>query len=185
MADMEEESGGPPQIKLGDASVAAPFTSKLSHVAAVSTIIRQGRCTLVATTQMYKILASNCLISAYSLSVQYLDGVKFGDYQMTIQGMCMSACFLCISRAKVSRSTAIDSFMTGCVSLIICIVLQPVERLSKERPQGSIFNGYVVVTVMGQFICHLAALIYITNLCEQTSPYVFFGIVLNEQEKCA
>lgn len=146
MADMEEESGGPPQIKLGDASVAAPFTSKLSHVAAVSTIIRQGRCTLVATTQMYKILASNCLISAYSLSVQYLDGVKFGDYQMTIQGMCMSACFLCISRAK------------------------PVERLSKERPQGSIFNGYVVVTVMAQFFCHLAALIYITALCEKTSP---------------
>ncbi|KAG0149092.1 hypothetical protein CROQUDRAFT_89665 [Cronartium quercuum f. sp. fusiforme G11] len=146
MADMEEESGGPPQIKLGDASVAAPFTSKLSHVAAVSTIIRQGRCTLVATTQMYKILASNCLISAYSLSVQYLDGVKFGDYQMTIQGMCMSACFLCISRAK------------------------PVERLSKERPQGSIFNGYVVVTVLAQFLCHLAALIYITGLCEQTSP---------------
>ncbi|KAI8459835.1 Ca2+-transporting ATPase [Phakopsora pachyrhizi] len=146
MADMEENSEGPPQIKLGDASVAAPFTSKLSHVSAVSTIIRQGRCTLVTTTQMYKILASNCLISAYSLSVQYLDGVKFGDYQMTIQGVCMSACFLCISRAK------------------------PVEKLSKERPQGSIFNVYVVVTVLGQFLCHLSALVYITQLCEKTSP---------------
>lgn len=117
-----DEENEPPKIKLGDASCAAPFTSKLSNVSAgrfseaiasysfadsghavVTNIIRQGRCTLVATTQMYLILGLNALITAYSLSVQYLDGIKFGDYQVTITGILMSVCFYCISRAKVRR----------------------------------------------------------------------------------
>ncbi|THU93320.1 cation-transporting ATPase [Dendrothele bispora CBS 962.96] len=145
LAEMEGEDEVP-KIKLGDASCAAPFTSKLSHVSAVTHIIRQGRCTLVATIQMYKILALNCLITAYSLSVQYLDGIKFGDYQVTITGMLMSVCFLCISRAK------------------------PVEKLSRERPLGNIFNLYVFLSILLQFALHIATLVYITNLSHTYEP---------------
>lgn len=109
MMEQEIDDNEPPTIKLGDASVAAPFTSKLANVVAIPNIIRQGRCTLVATIQMYKILALNCLITAYSLSVIYLDGIKFGDGQVTISGMLMSVCFLSISRAKVC-----NPMLSGC-----------------------------------------------------------------------
>ncbi|KAF2732913.1 hypothetical protein EJ04DRAFT_577991 [Polyplosphaeria fusca] len=145
-SELSELDNEPPTIKLGDASVAAPFTSKLANVIAIPNIIRQGRCTLVATIQMYKILALNCLISAYSLSVLYLDGIKFGDGQVTISGMMMSVCFLSISRAK------------------------PVEQLSKERPQHNIFNFYIIGSVLGQFAIHIVTLIYVSQYVQRTDP---------------
>lgn len=130
----------------------------------VSHIIRQGRCTLVATIQMYKILALNCLITAYSLSVQYLDGIKFGDYQVTINGMLMSVCFLCISRAQVRCMYPFRRLAD-----VSCVV-QPVEKLSRERPLGNIFNFYVLLSVLIQFALHIVSLVYITNLAHFYEP---------------
>ncbi len=163
LMEQELDESEPPKIKLGDASVAAPFTSKLANVVAIPNIIRQGRCTLVATIQMYKILALNCLISAYSLSVLYLEGIKFGDGQVTISGVLMSVCFLSISRAKVCHSIhSPDSYSDN--------ISQSVEGLSKERPQPNIFNPYIIGSVLGQFAIHIATLIYISNYVEQIDP---------------
>ncbi|KAK5045924.1 hypothetical protein LTR84_008710 [Exophiala bonariae] len=146
MMENELDDNEPPTIKLGDASVAAPFTSKLANVISIPNIIRQGRCTLVATIQMYKILALNCLISAYSLSVIYLAGIKFGDGQVTISGMMMSVCFLSISRAR------------------------PVEALSRERPQPNILNAYILGSVLGQFAIHCGTLIYLSRVVYSIVP---------------
>lgn len=147
----DAEDDDVPTLKLGDASVAAPFTSKLSSVSTVTHIVRQGRCALVSTIQMYKILALNCLISAYSLSVLYLAGIKFGDGQSTISGILLSVCFLSISRGR------------------------PIEKLSKERPQDGIFNTYIMGSILGQFAVHIITLIYITReiyILEPREPQV-------------
>lgn len=146
MDEGNEDDNEAPVLKLGDASIAAPFTSKLANVAAISNIIRQGRCALVSTIQMYKILALNCLISAYSLSVLYLAGIKFGDGQATISGMLLSVCFLSISRGKA------------------------IDKLSKQRPQPGIFNIYIMGSILGQFAVHIVTLIYITNRVYELEP---------------
>ncbi|KAJ2721910.1 putative cation-transporting ATPase 1 [Coemansia sp. Benny D115] len=146
MMQMDTMEDDVPVLKFGDASVAAPFTSKLGSINAICNIIRQGRSTLVATTQMYKILGLTCLISAYSLSVMYLEGIKFGDWQATIMGALMSVCFLCISKSS------------------------PLEKLSKERPQPNILSVYMLLTVLGQFAVHVLALVYLTLEVRKHEP---------------
>ncbi|PPR98542.1 hypothetical protein GOBAR_AA22124 [Gossypium barbadense] len=95
MNELNEEGDGrsAPIVKLGDASMASPFTAKHASVAPTTDIIRQGRSTLVTTLQMFKILGLNCLATAYVLSVMYLDGVKLGDVQATISGVFTAAFF--------------------------------------------------------------------------------------------
>ncbi|KAJ2802748.1 putative cation-transporting ATPase 1, partial [Coemansia furcata] len=146
MMQMDTMEDDVPVLKFGDASVAAPFTSKLGSITAICNIIRQGRSALVATTQMYKILGLNCLISAYNLSVLYLEGIKYGDWQATIMGALMSVCFLCISKSS------------------------PLEKLSRERPQKNILTVYMLLTVLGQFAVHVAALVFLTLEVRKYEP---------------
>jgi len=42
--------------------------------------------------------------------------------------------------------------------------MQPVEKLSRERPLGNIFNIYVLLSVLVQFALHIVSLVYITKL---------------------
>jgi len=58
-AQLEDmETGDLPMVKLGDASIAAPFTSKMPSIRSCVDIVRQGRCTLVSSIQMVSLATS-------------------------------------------------------------------------------------------------------------------------------
>lgn len=143
LAEGEDQA---PLVKLGDASIASPFTSRRMTIDSCASIIRQGRCTLATTLQMYQILALNCLISAYSLSVLYLEGVVISDRQMMITGLLMAIAFFMVSRSK------------------------PLRKLSPERPASTVFAPELFVSLLGQFAVHVASLIVCTSLAKPYLP---------------
>ena len=125
-ADPYDIQDGSEPPKLGDASIASSFTSKGSSIMTVPDLIRQGRCTLVSTNQMLRILALNCLVNSYGMSVLYLKGIKFGDFQLTF-----NALFVASTMFMVSRS-------------------MPLEKLAPHRPTASVMQPYVLMSIMGK-----------------------------------
>jgi cation-transporting ATPase 13A1 len=86
------------------------------------------------------------LISSYSLSVLYLDGVKYGDTQMTAMGMLGSVSFMSVSRSK------------------------PLDRLSSVRPLTSIFHPALFISLLGQFAIHLTTMMVAVYSAKQHLP---------------
>lgn len=145
--------------KLGDASIAAPFTSKLPTVMSTVRIVRQGRCTLITSHQMLIILALNCLINAYAMSVLYLDGIKNSDTQKTVVSLVVAA------------------------SMFLATMSQPLEELAPQRPDSSIISPKMFCTIFGQFAVHLWCMHYIVGIAKEVEPIVEFDP--DAQEGCS
>jgi cation-transporting ATPase 13A1 len=146
MQEMEgAEDMETPQVKLGDASMAAPFTSRIPSVRSAVDIIRQGRCTLVSAIQMQQVLVLSCLISAYSLSVLYLDGIRSSDNQMIASGSALTAASLAFSYAT------------------------PVHTLSPVRPLRSIFHPANFLSLVGQLVIHIGCMVYAVRLVKRAT----------------
>ena len=126
-----DSAGGVPMVRPGDASTAAPFTSRVPSIRAVVNLIRQGRCTLLSALMQQQIMMLESTIAAYTLSALSLHNARSSERQM------MASSWL-IMTAAVSFSYA-----------------SPVDHMHPLRPLKSLFHPAIIFSILGQAAIHI------------------------------
>lgn len=131
-----------PMVQLGDASTAAPFTSRTPSIGACVDIIRQGRCTLLSAVQQMEIMMLESMISAYTMSTMSVDGTRPSEAQMMASGTLMSVASLAFSFAR------------------------PLDRMHPVRPLSSVFHPAILFSMLGQLVIHLSCMVFIASVAK-------------------
>merc|ERR1719450_354820 len=132
-----------PMVQLGDASIAAPFTTRTPSISSTVDVIRQGRCTLLSAVQQVQIMMLESMISAYTMSTMSVDGTRPSEAQMMASGTLISVASLAFSFAR------------------------PVDRMHPVRPLASVFHPSAILSIIGQLAIHLGCMVYIAELAKE------------------
>ena len=139
----------------------------------------QGRCTLVTTIQMFQILALNCLVSAYGLSVPHplpptLAPPSSNPRTPSLQPShslppahlrsprpypLPPAQVLHLRGVRMGDTQATATGLATALFFLFVSGSRPLHRLSPRRPPASVLAPYVFFSVLAQFAVHLGLLI--------------------------
>ncbi|KAF1985978.1 hypothetical protein K402DRAFT_454662 [Aulographum hederae CBS 113979] len=112
-----------------EASVAAPFTSRVFDISCVPQVIREGRAALVTSFSCFKYMSLYSAIQFTSVSFLYASASNLGDFQ-----------FLYIDLLLI-LPIAIFMGWTG-----------PYKKLSQKRPTASLVSRKVLTPLLGQIV---------------------------------
>ncbi|KXT01461.1 hypothetical protein AC578_9529 [Pseudocercospora eumusae] len=112
-----------------EASVAAPFTSRVFDISCVPSVIREGRAALVTSFSCFKYMSLYSAIQFTSVSFLYASASNLGDFQ-----------FLYIDLLLI-LPIAIFMGWTG-----------PYPELSRKRPTASLVSRKVLTPLLGQIV---------------------------------
>ncbi|CAM9800623.1 unnamed protein product [Ascophyllum nodosum] len=144
-AMFKESEGAEDGVRAGDASLAAPFTSKKPSIAAVLDVVRQGRCTLAAVLHTYQMVALHALFSSYTNSVLYLMRVRWP-----------------------TRPLIATSFMFQPLHLALASP-RALPDLSPLRPPPSVFHPSTFASLLGQAGVHVACMAFAVTVAKAHS----------------
>ncbi|BFZ57200.1 hypothetical protein PYCC9005_004251 [Savitreella phatthalungensis] len=112
-----------------EASVAAPFTSRVFEISCVVDVIREGRAALVTSFSCFKYMALYSAIQFTTVSILYLKASNLGDFQ-----------FLLIDLALI---LPIAIFMGRS---------KPFERLALRPPTANLVSKKVMSSLLGHVV---------------------------------
>ena len=112
-----------------EASVAAPFTSRIFDISCVPEVIREGRAALVTSFSCFKYMSLYSAIQFTSVSFLYASASNLGDFQ-----------FLYIDLLLI-LPIAIFMGWSG-----------PYPELSKKRPTASLVSRKILTPLLGQIV---------------------------------
>ena len=112
-----------------EASIAAPFTSKIQNISSVIDVLQEGRCALATSFMSFKFMALYSIIQFSSVCTLYWWGASLGDFE-----------FLYADLFMVLPLTVLMSY-TGSY-----------PKLAKKTPGNTLINVPILTSVIGSGI---------------------------------
>ena len=132
-----------------EASVAAPFTSRIFDISCVPEVIREGRAALVTSFCCFKYMSLYSAIQFTTVSFLYASASNLGDFQ-----------FLFIDLILI-LPIAIFMGWTGANTV-----------LSRKRPTASLVSRKVLIPLLGQIVLCIIIQLVAFELVQQQSWYI-------------
>lgn len=118
-----------------EASVAAPMTSRKQTIASMVTVIAEGRCTLMATYQIFQFIIGYALVQAFSTNLCYHFALDLGDVQYLVQDLIFTTVLAALmgyteprtklaDRRPLNRVMSLPLILDTALQLVVVVTFQ-------------------------------------------------------------
>jgi len=131
-----------------EASLAAPFMSRVIDISAVDTVLREGRAALVTNFQCFKYMSIYALIQTFNIAI------------LNVRGSGMTNGTFLYEDLFVVLPLCLTMGMTG-----------PTSKLSKKRPTENLLSAAILISMFGQVLIQVGAQVLGAFIVSETSWY--------------
>ncbi|KAK9330708.1 hypothetical protein V1520DRAFT_339783 [Lipomyces starkeyi] len=132
-----------------EASVAAPFTSRVFEISCVPDVIREGRASLVTSFSCFKYMSLYSAIQFSTVGILYKSGTNLGDFQFLL----------------------IDMFLILPIAVFMAWA-GPYPILCPKRPTANLVSQKILMNLIGQIIINVMFQFTIWTLVKQQPWYM-------------
>eukprot|EP00200_Dunaliella_tertiolecta_P004519 CAMPEP_0202343544 /NCGR_PEP_ID=MMETSP1126-20121109/3613_1 /ASSEMBLY_ACC=CAM_ASM_000457 /TAXON_ID=3047 /ORGANISM="Dunaliella tertiolecta, Strain CCMP1320" /LENGTH=1592 /DNA_ID=CAMNT_0048934615 /DNA_START=141 /DNA_END=4919 /DNA_ORIENTATION=+ len=110
-----------------EASIAAPMTSRISHVGVMISVVAEGRCSMITSLIIFKYTMVYAFIQVLALALLYNRGLTVGNFQWLLEDMLHT------------------TLLASCMALT-----EPARKLGLQRPPSRVLCLAVCLPVLAQ-----------------------------------